>query len=245
MEFIYKTIKAFYQTKGNGDELVVFLHGWGAGSELFISFASYLFDEKYTFLFIDFPPFGQSEEPKNVWTMSDYQTLTAEIIQELQNIKMFHSINIIGHSFGGRVAILLASNNLPINKIVLIASAGLKAKRGLQYWLKICKYKILKKFSPQKASKLGSEDYKKLSPVMKGTFTNIVNADLTSNCKKIDCQSLIIWGENDHETPLYMAKKLKKLIKNSQLVIIKNANHFVYLQQPEIISKYITLFLNS
>lgn len=246
MEFIYKQTNINYFKQGNGDELVVFLHGWGSGSELFAPFASCFDINKYTMLFIDFPPFGKSSRPNEVWTMQDYFSSTLQIIQNQQKEKTYNSLNIISHSFGGRVAILLASSGeIEIDKLVLIASAGIKPKRNLNYHYKVLKYKIIKKISPEKAAKMGSNDYKQLSMGMKSTFSNIVNTDLTPNSKLIPCKTLIIYGKNDKETPIYMAKKLHKNIKNSKLIIIKKAGHFVYLEQFNIVLKYVSLFLNS
>lgn len=246
MEFIYNNTKINYEIKGNGEKLVVFLHGWGAGSEMFLPLAKEIYKEGNSFLFIDFPPFGKSEEPKTVWTIQDYKAMTLQIIQHTLDEQNYTSLDIISHSFGGRIAILLASENeLKLNKLILIGAAGIKPKRGLIYKTKVLKYKIFKKFAPQKAANMGSEDYKKLSSTMKQTFKNIVNTDLTSLCDKISCQTLIIYGQKDKETPIYMAKKLHKSIKNSKLIIVNGAHHFVYLEQLNLVSKYVNLFLNT
>lgn len=246
MEFIYNNTKINYEIKGNGEKLVVFLHGWGAGSEMFLPLAKEIYKEGNSFLFIDFPPFGKSEEPKTVWTIQDYKAMALQIIQHILDEQSYTSLDIISHSFGGRIAILLASENeLKLNKLILIGAAGIKPKRGLIYKTKVLKYKIMKKFAPQKAANMGSEDYKKLSSTMKQTFKNIVNTDLASLCDKISCQTLIIYGQKDKETPIYMAKKLHKSIKNSKLIIVNGAHHFVYLEQLNLVSKYVNLFLNT
>ena len=246
MEFIYNNTKINYEIKGNGEKLVVFLHGWGAGSEMFLPLAKEIYKERNSFLFIDFPPFGKSEEPKTVWTIQDYKAMALQIIQHILDKQNYTSLDIISHSFGGRIAILLASENkLKLNKLILIGAAGIKPKRGLIYKTKVLKYKIMKKFAPQKAANMGSEDYKKLSSTMKQTFKNIVNTDLASLCDKISCQTLIIYGQKDKETPIYMAKKLHKSIKNSKLIIVNGAHHFVYLEQLKLVSNYVNLFLNT
>lgn len=246
MELLFKDTKVNYYTIGNGEELVVFLHGWGAGSETILPLANNLQNEKYTLLLIDFPPFEKSEEPKEVWILEDYVNLTYEIILKCKNELNLKKIDLIAHSFGGRVALHLASSHASeINKLILLGSAGIKPKRGFKYLFNITKYKILKKISPKKALKMGSNDYKKLSNIMKATFINIVNSDCTQLCKKVECKTLIIFGKNDKETPIYMAKKLNKLIKSSQLIIIDNAGHFVYLDNLPLVFNFITLFLNS
>ena len=78
----------------------------------------------------------------------------------------------------------------------------------------------------------GSPDYKKLTLNERQTFKNIVNRDLASQFAKIKCPTLIYWGTLDRETPLYMAKKLNKLITNSAVVKINGAGHFSYAERP-------------
>ena len=40
-----------------------------------------------------------------------------------------------------------------------------------------------------------------------------------------------MWGEEDKDTPLYMAKIMEKNIKDSGLVVLKNAGHFSYIDK--------------
>ena len=83
-----------------------------------------------------------------------------------------------------------------------------------------------------KTNRQGSPDYAKLSPEMKETFKSIVGTFLEPYAQKITNKTLIIWGRHDNETPLYMAKRLKKLIKNSKLVVLENGGHFSFIDCP-------------
>ena len=77
-------------------------------------------------------------------------------------------------------------------------------------------------------SKCGSEDYRALDDVMKITFKNVVNLYLDNLLPAVNCPALIIWGRYDKDTPLYMAKRLKKGIKDSGLIILEGG-HYSYL----------------
>ena len=61
--------------------------------------------------------------------------------------------------------------------------------------------------------------------------------------KYINNETLLIWGEKDQATPIKDAYKMNYLIKNSGLVIIKNATHFCYMEYPMyfkiILNKYL------
>ena len=121
----------------------------------------------------------------------------------------------------------------------MVDSAGVLPRRNLIYWCRIAKFKRLKKKAEinvnlkSKLDKLGSEDYKKLSEVMKKTFVKVVNEDLTKYAKFLKCKTIIVWGKNDKETKPYMARKLKRLIGGSKLVFLKNSGHFCFVEKKE------------
>ncbi len=133
--------------------------------------------------------------------------------------------------------------NDDIDKLVLISSAGIKPRFSLRVKFKVWKYKFYKKIGSRKAEKCGSRDYKILSPIMKATFNNIIREDLTKICPNINTKTLIIFGDKDRETPLYMGKKLRKLIPNSRLIVIKGGDHFSYIYYLKSIIPSIHFFL--
>lgn len=182
-------------------------------------------------MFIDFPPFGHSQEPMHVFTMLDYVDFTEQII----NICKLKNVILVGHSFGGRVAVILA-NRQNVKKLFLIDSAGLKPKSTIKYFFKKNLYKLAKKLNIK--YNIGSKDYKNLSINMKKIFVNIVNTYLEEYAININIPCIIFWGKKDKETPLYMAKRYNKLIKNSQLIVYKDSGHFSYLDK---INEYIAV----
>ncbi|MEG1608836.1 MAG: alpha/beta hydrolase, partial [Clostridia bacterium] len=107
--------------------------------------------------------------------------------------------------------------------------AGLKPKKTVSYYKRKYIFKI-KKSLKMDVSQCGSSDYRNLSPLMRQTFCNIVNTNLDYLLPHIKQPTLIIWGAKDKETPLYMAKKLNKGIKNSGLVVL-DGGHFCYIDK--------------
>ena len=91
--------------------------------------------------------------------------------------------------------------------------------------------------------KFGSSDYILLSPNMKRTFINIVKTHLDDYLEGVEARTLIIFGEDDKETPVYMAKRFKKKIKNSELFIMENSGHFCFLDNKYIFIKTLKNFL--
>lgn len=243
MEFLFKNTKINYELFNNGKDLIVFLHGWGANISLMKPLANKI-KEDFSFLFIDFPPFGNSQQPCEAWNLDNYVNLTQQTIEKVCLENNFSSVSLISHSFGGRVAIKLATK-MKIKNLVLIASAGLKPKFSIKVKFSVLRYKILKRLGSEKAKNMGSNDYRQLSPIMKQTFNNIIQENLKPFCKKIDSKTLIVFGNKDSQTPLYMGKRLNRAIKNSKLVTIKNADHFAYLKHLDFVGNLISFFLIS
>ena len=230
-------VNIVYNIIGNGNWLVV-LHGWGSNRNVFANIAVNL---NYKCLLIDIPPFGESSELNQDWTIPMYADLINQMLLELQ----IHNPTIMAHSFGGRIALELAYKYQNIRKLILTGSAGV-SRKSLKVKSKILLNKVkktlLKNVKNNKHN--GSPDYLALPPVMKKTFQNIVNHDQTSQLKYINCPTLIIWGQNDTETPLQDAKTLSQKIKNSQLIIFKSCGHFCFLEQTALFSQIVYNYIN-
>ena len=225
----------YYEITGTKEKKAfVFLHGWGGSTVSFLPVINRLPFDEYCFVNFDFWGFGKSGQPQKALSIKDYADEVYEILKK-ENLK---DVVLVGHSFGGRVAIKLAANyDDIIEKIVLVDSAGIKPRRGIVFKFKIFKYKLYKKLAQKKLiknfdlKKYGSDDYRGLSDLMKQTFIKVVNEDLSKDAKLIKKPTLIVWGKNDKDTKLYMAKKLKKFIKDSEMIVFKNAGHYSYLDK--------------
>ena len=228
-------IEINYKTIGDGKNIIL-LHGWGSSIEIFNELITHLKD-RYCVWAIDFPGFGNSEEPKRVYGVIDYMACLRLFIRE----NKIEDPIILGHSFGGRVAIKYA-NYYDIDRLILVDSAGIK-KRSVRYYYKVFLYKLLKKLGINKD--MGSEDYKNASDMMKKILIKVVNEDLKKEIRNIKCETLIIWGKNDLITKSSMGKKMSKLIDNSGLVIIPNAGHFSFIDNKSYFNLVLDSFLAS
>ncbi len=229
-------IKLNYIDEGCGTN-VLLLHGWGAN----IKTMQPIFDilkNRCRVVALDLPGFGESEKPFVPWNSYDYVDIVKKFIDSLS----LNNIILIGHSHGGRVSIILSSihQNL-VRKLILIDSAGIIPKRALKYYYRVYKYKLFKKlyllFNKNNQYKLetfykkfGSEDYKNAeNEIIRKTLVKVLNDNIESHLTNIKTPTLIIWGELDMDTPLYMAEKLNEKIQNSGLVILEGAKHYSYL----------------
>ena len=78
---------------------------------------------------------------------------------------------------------------------------------------------------------------------MQKSFIKIVNEHLDDRLCLIKNPTLIIHGEEDLETPLYMAKRLNRKIEGSKLTVVKGCGHFVFLDQPVTFNFIVKEFL--
>ncbi len=216
-----------YIQYGEGKD-VVLLHGWGQNIEMMRPIGDRLKDKKITI--IDFPGFGLSPEPKEALTIYDYCELLEELLKKL---KIKNPI-LMGHSFGGRVAIIYASRN-KVDKLVLFGSPCVRVQKELPLKVRILK-RIKKLPGMDKIGEfaknfIGSRDYKAASPIMREILVNTVNEDLSDCARKIKVPTLLIWGENDTEATLEEGKMLEDLLEDGALIVLENATHYAYLEQ--------------
>ncbi len=214
----------------------MFLHGWGGSISAFLFVAKRL-SRQYRVTVLDFAGFGQSPPPNVPYTVRDYAQEVVDLLDELGIEKAV----LVGHSFGGRVALEMATFfKERVKALVLVDSAGIKPRRSICYYFKVFCHKLLKKMGLKGLK--GSSDYRALSPIMKRTFVNVVNYDQTYLLSSIECDTAIFWGDKDTETPLYMARKLKNCIKNSQLFMLKGG-HYSYADDYATFIAILTAFL--
>lgn len=245
MEYNYQTLLTYYTKVGKGPPLIL-LHGWGQNKETFRQILEELKDS-FTIYIPDLIGFGYSDEPDTSYNVNDYVKFLKAFIQDLNIIDPI----ILGHSFGGRIAIKYAYSNPNIKMLVLVSSAGIK-KRSIKKTLKIIKYKLIRKYYKMKKDILaynrlktnsGSSDYYNATNLMKGTLSKVIKEDLTKYLKKIKVKTLIIWGKNDLTTPYKDAIKMKHYLKNSQLITFNGCGHFPYIEKQTDFIKVLKLYL--
>ncbi|MCL2751630.1 MAG: alpha/beta hydrolase [Firmicutes bacterium] len=239
MFFEYDGIKMYYTTEGTG-AAVVFLHGWGGSTDSFAG-AVKLCARSYFCVNPDFFGFGKSDPPKNCYGIAEYCDATVQLIKSLG----ITCAVIVAHSFGGRVALQSAAKYPElVNKLVLVDSAGIPARKSVKKRLAVAKYKRLKRRGAD-VSGYGSEDYRALGAEMREVFVRVVNTDARPCLKAIRAPTLIVWGENDRDTPPYMAKRLKRGIRGSGLVMLEGAGHYGYIERHNDFIRILFSFLGS
>lgn len=218
---------------------VVIMHGWGCNVDTVRQIED-IFRGRMRTINVDLPGHGQSSEPPAVWGIEDFTRLIEQLIIRLGLEKP----SLIGHSFGGRISILLGSRN-EVDRILLVDAAGVKPRHGFNYYRKVYTFKATKHlvnlfFGKKKGSEIldrmrskkGSADYRNSSPRMRAIMSRCVNEDLKHVMPAIKVPTLLIWGENDTATPLSDAHTMKSLIPDAGLVVFPGCGHYSFLDNP-------------
>jgi len=240
---------------GSGTKVLV-LHGWGSSSEPWEPLAQLLVKQGFEVIVPDLPGFGGSEPPKEVWGIDDYASFIQSFCTELRIAKC----HVIAHSFGGRVALRLASTEaIGIDRLILCSSAGLRPsdlrsrlKRLVFYVLSksgkaAARLPLLTGFQPAARRILyrgaGEHDYEKAPGVMKDVFIRVVSEDMAGDLPLVGVPTLLIWGENDRLTPIRDGRCMHRLLSGSSLYVIPGTGHNAYRDLPEETAACILKFL--
>jgi len=243
--------RAAVEARGSGDPLLL-LHGWGVSSELFAPILEALQSGR-RLIIPDLPGFGATPEPDSPWSVHEYAAWCVALLDRLG----IPSCDLIGHSNGGRIGIVMAATYPGrVRRMVLAGSAGIRPRRTLRSAARVRSYKLLRaversralpgglrRAAGRSADQRGSADYRAVSGVMRGTLVRIVNEDLRALLPRLHLSVLLIWGDQDTETPLADGRLMERLIPDAGLVVFEGAGHYAYLEQPARFCRIVEVFL--
>ena len=246
----YEGVELAYCIEGEGDT-VMLLHGWGCDRNIWKATREWLKGYKRV-VSVDFAGFGQSEEPREVGCVEEYTRSLEALVRELG----IERPTLVGHSFGGRVAIVYASRN-EVERVVLTDAAGVKPRRSLNYYRKVYTFKLMRYALPwligrqkaqmlidQRRKRAGSSDYNSATPTMRAILSKVVNEDLQHLMPSVKVPVLLFWGDKDTATPLADAHIMACKMPNADMVVAEGAGHFAMLEQPELWFTSLQSFLN-
>jgi len=252
------TIKTTFLLCGNG-EPVIFLHGAGAGAVTWYPSINAI-SKNFQVIAPDIVGYGESDKPDAPYNRPYFSNWLKDFLKELKISKA----HIVGLSQGGAIALQFAIDNAEmVNKLVLVASAGLGAKVSFwpligTIWMNSFPSSIANRFNsryilhkpinrdPNHSSySIAVLKYKGGKNAFKqgrGTAVSKIPEELL---KQIENETLIIWGKDDQLFPVEYGEAAAKIIPNAKLHIIQNAGHLPLMDQPENFNKTLYDFLIS
>ena len=229
---------------------IVMLHGWGSNLKLVWPLAENLAEKGYRVYVPDMPGFGETALPPETWTVHDYASWVLAYM-EANNIQQAH---LFGHSFGGRLSIVLSAEHPErFTKVVLCDAAGVKPATPWYRQLPVVLYKLVEgvlgdiplvqRLRDKYRASVGSADYLQAGE-LKDTFLAVIAEDLLPFAPKITQPTLLVWGSNDTDTPLWQAKQLETAIPDAGLVVFPGAGHYSYLDALPDATRVIDYFFS-
>ena len=240
--------------KSSSSPTLVLLHGWGGEWRSWFPIIE-RFKKTHHLLVPDLPGFGSSSLPRAL-ELEDYAT---EVLQWIHAQKLSQVV-LVGHSFGGAIATLIAVNEPSLVKqLVLVDASGIRPKSGARKRAmaaiastgrKMFELPMLSRAFPMLRKALYSlgplkgSDYAILSDKeWRQTFRNIVSRDISNDLVRVSCPTLLVWGSEDKDAPLWQGERMHELIPHSNLLVFMNAGHFPYLDQTDRFEEAVREFL--
>lgn len=250
-EAVVSGVRVNYEIVGKGPT-VLLLHGWGGCIGSMAPIRDSL-KRSYRVITVDLPGFGLSERPPAVWGSAEYGAAIAELLRETDTPQ---TVAVIGHSFGGKVAIRLALANPGITRsLVLVGTPGVRLPLSPKAARRVATVKRARAVAPHlpgplrrwlegRLITLGSEDYRNAGE-MRPILVKTVNEDLREVLPGIAVPTLLVWGALDDAAPLEIGRQMEQLIRGAGLVVLEKSGHFPYLDEPGAFAAVLASFLTS
>jgi pimeloyl-ACP methyl ester carboxylesterase len=229
----------FGEAYGDGPVQVVWLHGWGRTSADFASAAALLAHEGIASVALDLPGFGVSPLPATAGGAALYARLLTPVLADISAGPLV----LVGHSFGGRVATVVAAT--PGDHVRALVLTGVPLVRREFPPRSPLAYRVVRALRRRglisdarmevARQKYGSSDYRRASGLLRDIVVASVNESYEDELSRISVPVALVWGENDHEVPVDVARRALALLSNSAdaaLDVVLDAGHFIPTERP-------------
>ena len=226
------------RVQGEGPPLLL-LHGWGGeGASLQPLYAHLA--RRFRTVTPDLPGHGATDLPPADWGVGEYADWTERLLAKLGITRAV----LLGHSFGGRIGILLAATRPAlVERLVLIDSAGLRPEPSRRRDAAVAVSRVgraaaelplvgglAERLRGRWHRAVGAEDYANAGP-LRGTFAKVVAQDLREHLPRVQAPTLLLWGADDDATPASDGETMERLIPDARLIVFAGAGHFSYLER--------------
>jgi len=236
--------RLFGNARGEGAPLVVALHGWQRSSADFdaVLGTSSLSGDPFAgsvipSLALDLPGFGVSPPPLHPWTTIEYATALVPLLEQLDG-----PVVVLGHSFGGRVAIQLAAAAPAFVRGLVLTGVPIrdaKAPAARLNW----KFRLIRRGAKlgligeerleSARQRFGSRDYREAEGVMRGVLVQSLADDYLAPLGRISAPVELVWGETDTAAPIAGAQAALRVLRDAHLRVLPGIGHMVPLEAPE------------
>ncbi|HWT66530.1 MAG TPA: alpha/beta fold hydrolase [Terracidiphilus sp.] len=226
----------YYVLGPDSGQPVVLIHGLGGRAEDWENLSGYLTRAGYRVYLPDLPGYGQSEQPAN---FSYSIPSEASVVVGFLDAMHLQQVDLGGWSMGGWIVQRVAFDHPErIRHLMLFDSAGLYAKPSWNTALftpsnidELNQLDALLMPNPPHIPKFIARDILRHSRqnawvIHRALGTMLAGQDVTDQLlPQLRMPVLIVWGREDHITPLELGMKMRALVPQSQLEIIIGCGH--------------------
>jgi len=190
----------------------------------------------------DLPGFGATPAPQEVLGAEAYADIVSGLLDSFERPPV-----LVGHSFGGRVAVCLAAKHP--GRVGPLLLTGVPLVRSQTARNPAIGYRIVRRLNrigvisderlEEERRRRGSADYRAATGVMRDILVKVVNESYESQLSALSGPVRLIWGEDDREVPVSVAETARSLIRDASLEVLPGVGHFVTAQAPDALRRAI------
>ncbi len=231
--------RLFGDVWGTGVPRILALHGWQRTHRDFAGAFDGPGIDEVSALAPDLAGFGSTPPPSEAWGSRAYAESLVPLFEESDVLA--GKVSVVGHSFGGRVAVQLATL-LPdrIERLVLTGVPLLLRQGGSRR--PAARYRIGRRLHhlglvgddrmEALRQRYGSPDYAAAHGVMREVFVRSVNERYEELLTLIACPVHLLWGADDTEVPVEVAERARPLFGSATLEVLPSVGHLLPTEAP-------------
>ncbi len=212
------------------------LHGWGRTHRDLLTCL-----DGMNAVALDLPGFGASPAPTQPAGAAAYADLVEPVLDECAA-----RLVIVGHSFGGRVALELAIRRpdvvgaLVLCGVPLLRRCDRRAPRlslGYRVVRSLHRRRILSDSAMERMrQRYGSADYRSAVGVMRDVLVVAVNETYEERLGLVEQPVELVWGSDDDAVPVEVARRAGEMFADAQLRVLSGVGHFVPTETPDALA---------
>lgn len=184
---------------------------------------------------LDLPGFGATPPPPSAWGSADYAAAVAPVLEEMALPAV-----VVGHSFGGTVALNLAAHSPDrVGALVLTgvpldrASTRRRPPLGFRVGRALHRAGVVgEKRMERLRFRYGSEDYRAAEGVMRQVLVRSLGERYDDVLARVSCPVELVWGEEDVAAPLGAARAAASRMPLARLTVVPGGGHLLPTTYP-------------
>jgi len=228
--------RLFGSVTGSDEPRVLALHGWARSHRDFDAVIAPDGETPLPALALDLPGFGASPPPPEAWGAEAYAQAVSPVLDE-----MGAPLVVLGHSFGGRVALHLALQHpdtvqaLVLTDVPLLHASGRRGRPSPRYRAirGLHRLGLVPDGALERArQKFGSADYRAAQGIMRQVLVRSVEETYGAQLDAVQCPVHLVWGGDDTATPVEVAERALGRLAHGDLTVIPGVGHLTPLLIP-------------